>query len=126
MEGGPKILYIQSSGVGEPRRCATPFFLATAAATMDVEVGIYFTVDGATLLRKDVPESLIVPKAQGEGRPLSDYVRQAKEAGVKFYVCQPALELHGLTLEDLIDGVEMIGGVAFNFMAMQADAVIAF
>jgi len=31
-----------------------------------------------------------------------------------------------LKLEDLIDGVEMIGGAAFNDMALNADAVIAF
>jgi predicted peroxiredoxin len=29
-------------------------------------------------------------------------------------------------MEDLIDGVEMIGGAAFNAMALEADAVIAF
>ena len=31
-----------------------------------------------------------------------------------------------LKLEDLIEGVEMIGGAAFNDMALNADAVIAF
>ena len=42
------------------------------------------------------------------------------------YVCQPSLDLHALKFEDMIDGVEMIGGAAFNDMALNADAVIAF
>jgi predicted peroxiredoxin len=31
-----------------------------------------------------------------------------------------------MTQDDLIDGVEMIGGAAFNGLALEADAVIAF
>jgi predicted peroxiredoxin len=46
--------------------------------------------------------------------------------GVKFYVCQPSLDLHGLAVDDLIDGVKMIGGAAFNDMALEADRVICF
>ncbi|MBO9351473.1 MAG: DsrE family protein [Thermomicrobium sp.] len=46
--------------------------------------------------------------------------------GVKLYVCQASLDLHGLTMDDLIEGVQMIGGAAFNLMALEADAVVAF
>ena len=45
---------------------------------------------------------------------------------MKLYVCQPSLELNDLALEDLIDGVVMIGGASFNDMAMRADAVVSF
>jgi predicted peroxiredoxin len=34
--------------------------------------------------------------------------------------------LNDLYLDDLIDGVEMIGGAAFNDLAVSADAVISF
>lgn len=124
---GKKILYVQTHGADDDlRRSATPFFLAAAAAAMDIEAGIYFTMNGATLLKKGVPEKLIVPKAGGGGAPLAHFIKQAQDMGVKLYVCQPSLDLHGLTLDDLIDGVEMIGGAAFNFMALEADTVIAF
>jgi predicted peroxiredoxin len=46
--------------------------------------------------------------------------------GVRLLVCQPSLDLHGYTMDDMIEGVEMIGGAAFNDMACDADAVIAF
>jgi predicted peroxiredoxin len=121
-----KIVYVHTGGVNTPERSATPIYLATTAAAMDVEVGIYFTVNGPTLLKKGVPETLIVPKYDGQGAPLRRFIDQALDMGVKFYVCQPSLDLHGLHKEDLIDEVEMIGGAAFNDMALEADQVICF
>jgi len=121
-----KILYVQTHGVDTPERSATPFFLAAAAAAMEIEAAIYFTMNGPTLLRKGVPETLVVPKAGGGGAKLKHFIDQALDLGVTLYVCQPSLDLHGLTIEDLIDGVQMIGGAAFNMMALEADAVVAF
>ncbi len=121
-----KILYVQTHGADDPARAATPFYLASSAAAMDVEVGIYFTMKGPTLLKKGVPESLQIPRAAGGGAKLRHFIDQAVDLGVKLYVCQPSLDLHGYTREDLIDEVEMIGGAAFNDMALEADAVIAF
>jgi predicted peroxiredoxin len=120
------ILYVQTHGVDMPERSATPFYLAAAAAAMDIGVGIYFTMNGPTLLQRNVPETLIVPKKGGGGAPLRYFIDQALELGVHLYVCQPSLDLHGLSMADLIDGVTMIGGAAFNAMALEADAVIAF
>ncbi len=121
-----RLLYVHTGGVKQPERSATPIYLATTAAAMDVEVGIYFTVNGPTLLKKGVAEELIVPKHDGHGAPLRRFIDQALDMGVKFYVCQPSLDLHGLTQDDLIDGVAMIGGAAFNDMALEADRVICF
>jgi predicted peroxiredoxin len=121
-----KILYVQTHGRDTPERSATPFYLATAAAAMDNEVGIYFTMNGPQLLAKGAPETIIVPRAGGGGKPLRYFIDQALDMGVKLYVCQPSLDLHGYTLEDMIEGVKMIGGAAFNDMAIQADAVISF
>ena len=120
-----KLLYIQTNGIEAPERSATPFYLAASAAAMDIEVGIYFTVNGPTLLVRGVAEELI-PKKDGKGAPLRRFIDQAAELGVKFYVCQPSLDLSNLRHEDLMDGVEMIGGAAFNDMALEADAVISF
>lgn len=93
---------------------------------MDIGVGIYFTLNGPTLLKKGVPETLVVTKAGGGDAKLKHFIDQALELGVKLYVCQPSLDLHGLTRDDLIEGVELIGGAAFNEMALEADAVVAF
>lgn len=119
-----KVLYVQTHGVDDPGRCATPFFLAAAAAAMDSEVMIYFTMYGPTLLRRDVVD-VIGPKGE-TGQPLRYFIEQATGLGVRLLVCQPSLDLNGLTMDELIDGVEMIGGAAFNDLAIAADAVISF
>ena len=119
-----KILYVQTHGVDDPGRCATPFFLAASAAAMECEVMIYFTMYGPTLLRKDVIDK-IGPKGE-RGQPLRYFIEQATGLGVRLLVCQPSLDLNDLTLNELIDGVQMIGGAAFNDLALTADAVISF
>lgn len=121
-----KVLYVQTHGRDSPERSATPFFLAAAAAAMDNEVAIYFTMNGPQLLAKNAAEEIIVPKAGGGGKALRYFIDQALDIGVRLLVCQPSLDLHGLTMDDMIDGVEMIGGAAFNDMAIEADAVISF
>ncbi len=120
-----KIMYVQTHGLDEPGKAATPFFLASAAAAMDIEAAIYFTMNGATLLKKGVAEELMI-KRRGGGQNLRFFIDQALDLGVKLYVCQPSLDLHDLTMEDLLEAVEMIGGAAFNDMALEADAVISF
>jgi uncharacterized protein len=119
-----KILYVQTHGVDDPGRSATPFFLAASAAAMEFEVMIYFTMYGPTLLRKDVIDK-IGPKGE-QGQPLRYFIEQATGLGVRLLVCQPSLDLNDLRLDELIDGVEMIGGAAFNDLAVAADAVISF
>jgi predicted peroxiredoxin len=119
-----KVLYVQTHGADDPGRCATPFFLAASAAAMECEVMIYFTMYGPTLLRRDIIDK-IGPKGE-RGQPLRYFVEQATGLGVRLLVCQPSLDLNDLSLDDLIDGVEMIGGAAFNDLAISADAVISF
>jgi len=123
-DGEGKILYVQTHGVDDPGRSATPFFLAASAAAMDCEVGIYFTMFGPQLLQTAIVDK-IGPKGD-VGQPLSYFINQATELGVRLYVCQPSLDLNDLTVDELIDDVEMIGGAAFNDMAIEADTVISF
>ena len=119
-----KVLYVQTHGVADPGRSATPFFLAASAAAMECEVMIYFTMYGPTLLRKDMVDK-IGPKGE-RGQPLRYFIDQATSLGVRLLVCQPSLDLNDLRIDELVDGVEMIGGAAFNDLALSADAVISF
>ena len=122
--GDPAVLYVMTHGTESPERCATPFFLAASAAAMDVDTSIYFTMNGPKLLAKGVAEQ-IGPKGE-QGQKLRFFIDQALECGVKLLVCQPSLDLNDLTQDDLIEGVRMIGGAAFNDMAMDSDAVVTF
>lgn len=123
MDDEASVLYVQTHGVDEPSKSATPFYLATAAAAMDMDAAIYFTMHGPTLLVKGVGDTLTTKDG---GAPLGRFISQAQDLGVRLLVCQPSLDLNDLAMEDMIDGVEMIGGAAFNDMAVEADAVISF
>jgi hypothetical protein len=109
-----KILIIMTSGPDTPRRCATPFFFATLAAVMDYEVTMFFTIDGTLLLKKGLAET-VFPKEGG--KPVSEFINDAIDAGVSFTACTASMELHDLHQEDLIDGIKMVGGAAMWQMA---------
>ncbi len=102
-----KILIIMTSGPDTPRRCATPFFLATLATVMEHEVTMFFTIDGTLLLKKGMAET-IYPKK--DGKPVSDFLKDAVDAGIEMLACSASMELHGLTQDDLLDGVKTVGG----------------
>jgi len=59
-----KIVIMMTSGPDTPRRCATPFFMATLAAAMDYDVTMFFTIDGTLLLKKGLAKT-ISPKRGG-------------------------------------------------------------
>lgn len=124
VDGEERVLYVMTHGLESPERCATPFFLAASAAAMDVETGIYFTMNGPQLLQKAVVDE-VGPKGE-HGEKLRFFIDQALECGVELYVCQPSLDLNDLTKDELLDEVQMIGGAAFNDMAMESAAVVTF
>jgi predicted peroxiredoxin len=108
-----RILIIMTSGPDTPRRCATPVFMASNAAAMD----------GSLLLKKGLADT-IFPKEGG--RAAGGYLQDALDAGVKFKACTASMELHGLTKDDLIDDVEMVGGASMWEMADGATSVVSF
>jgi predicted peroxiredoxin len=118
-----KVMIIMSSGPDTPRRCATPFFMASLAAAMEYEVTMFFTIDGTLLLKKGLAET-IFPK--GGGKSVGDFLKDALEAGVTMTACSASMELHDLQPSDLIDGVKMVGGAAMWQMAEDCKTVLSF
>ncbi len=118
-----KVMIIMTSGPDTPRRCATPFFFASLAAAMDYEVTMFFTIDGTLLLKKGVAET-VYPKASG--KPVSDFLKDALEAGVCFLGCTASMELHDLQPGDLVDGVKMVGGASMWQLAEDCKTVLTF
>lgn len=118
-----QVLIIMTSGPDTPRRCATPFFFASLAAAMDYEVNMFFTIDGTLLLKKGLAET-VYPKAGG--KPVSDFIEEALDAGVHFLACTASTELHDLQPSDLIDGVKMVGGATMWQLAEDSATVLTF
>jgi len=118
-----QVMIIMTSGPDTPRRCATPFFFASLAAAMEYEVTMFFTIDGTLLLKKGMAET-IYPKAGG--KPVSDFIQDALDAGVTFLACTASTELHDLQPSDLIDGVKMVGGASMWQLAEDCKTVLTF
>lgn len=95
-----------------PGTLGAPFFQATVAAAMDMEVEIYFAGPCAKFLVKGYADTLY-PGAAGE-KSLYAFMQDAHEAGAKFYVCAGAMEENELNEDNAIpelDGPR--GGAAF-------------
>ncbi len=120
-----KYLYLVTHGTETPERSASPFFLATTAALMDHESTMVFTITATSLLKKGVAENLYI-KDTGESSTLKFFIDQAREAGVRLFVCAPSLDLNNCTVEDLIEVDGVVGGTALNEMAADADVVMTF
>lgn len=87
-----------------------PFFQATVAAAMDYEVEVICTATAGQLMKKGVAEKLFVK--EGSPKNVYDFIKDAHEAGVKFYCCSPNLDLFDMEKEDLIPECEGIVGGA--------------
>ena len=123
MDDDVKVMIIMTSGPDTPRRCATPFFFASLGVAMEYDVTMFFTIGGTLLLKKGLAET-VFPKAGG--KPVSAFIQDALEAGVKFTACTASTELHDLQPSDLIDGVKMVGGASMWQMAEDCKTVLTF
>ena len=100
-----------------------PIFQATVAAAMDYEVEVVCTATSGRLMRKGVSEKLFVKK--GSPKSVYDFIKDAHEAGVKFYCCSPNLELFDMTVDDLIPECEgVIGGAHLIEQVMEEDCKV--
>lgn len=97
----------------------SPFFQATVAAAMDYEVEVVLTASAGELAKRGVAEKLFVK--QGSPKSVYDIMKDAHEAGVRFKVCAPTIELWG---DDLIPEIsEIVGGAYVVEQAMDDDVV---
>lgn len=105
-----------------PHLCATPFYFASAAAAMDVEVEMYFTARSVRLLATGVAEILYADGVSegGRPRPVADFLIDAARFGARLYACPTAMRAHGVAAEALRPEVNGQAGAA-AFLARTLD-----
>lgn len=115
-----KLLIIMvNSDPSNPAELGAPFFQATVAAAMEYDVEIILTGLSGKLAQNGVAENL--PIMEGGSRTVYDVMQEACEAGAKFKVCTPTIELWG---DDLIPEIsETVGGAYVISEAMNEDTV---
>ncbi len=121
---GKKILVIQTHGVETPTRTYSPLFYAMAAAAMEIEVMVLFTMNGTNKLKKGEAEKVQLVKDSNVN--LKTMLEMALDSDVELRVCQQSLELWDMKVEDLIDGVEIMGATSIIELALNYDHVMYF
>ena len=102
-----------------PAELGAPFFQATVAAAMDYPVEVILTAQAGELAIKGMAEKIQVQP--GSRKTVYDFIKDAHDAGVKFKVCTPTLEMWGT---DLIPEIgETVGGAYMISQAMDDDVV---
>ena len=137
--GSNRVALIASKGTLD--MAYAPLLIATGAASMGYEAGIFFTFYGLNILKKGanlkvtplanpampMPVPNIIGVLPGMTNlatmmmkkmfqkqmvpSIEELLAMARESGVKFVACQMTLDAFGMKREDLIDGVEF-GGIA--------------
>ena len=100
-----------------------PIFQASVAAAMDYKVEVICTATSGKLMKKGVAETLFVKK--DSPKSVYEFIKDAHEAGVKFYCCSPNLDLFDMTEADLIpecDGI--VGGARLIEAVMEDDCKV--
>ena len=104
-----------------PSELGAPFFQATVAASMEYEVEIILTGRSGELAKKGVADKIYLQ--EGHTQSVYDFIREAHEAGVKFKVCTPTLEIWG---DDLIDEISETIGSAYIISEAMSDGTVTF
>jgi peroxiredoxin family protein len=110
-----------------------PLIMGNTAASMGMEVHVFYTFFGLKLLKKGVRPKLpgmwrfftgmIQKKMKKLNVPgYSEMIQQAKELGVNFYACSTSMSLMGVKESDLIEGTKILG--ASKFLDLAADSKV--
>jgi predicted peroxiredoxin len=100
-----------------------PIFQASVAAAMEYEVEVICTATAGRLMKKGVAESLHVK--EGSPKTVYDFIKDAHEAGVKFYTCSPNLDLFDMKESDLIpECAGIMGGAQLIETVMEDDCKV--
>ncbi len=126
-----KVSIIVSEGSFD--KAMMPFIVGTTAASMGMEVHIFFTFFGLKLLKKGTKPKLpgmmslftgmIIKKMKKLKIPdFEELKAQAVDLGVHLYACSTSMSIMNVKKEDLIEGAEILG--AAKFLDIAADSQV--
>ena len=110
-------------GSDNPEKAFPPFMLGIGAQVMDMELMLFFTMNGLNIIRKGGAEKI---KLEGAPKTLPEFIDIVREGGAELVACSAAFSIVGCKEEDLIEGVECGGVATFVDEAETADIVLTF
>jgi peroxiredoxin family protein len=105
-----------------------PLIMGNTAASMGMEVHVFYTFFGLKLLKKGNRPKLpgfmrfftgmMEKKMRKLNVPgIEEMTKQARELGVHFYACSTSMALMGIKESDLAEGTKVLGASAFLNLA---------
>jgi len=117
-------IYLSASPFKNPERCATPFYMATVAATMEMRAVMALQMEAVHLLKQGVADDLTAIEG---GKTSLAFIREAAEAGAELYVCSGSLAAQEIGEDELIpECTGVVGGMWMLEESMEADLVISY
>jgi len=117
-----KLLVVMANvDITRPAEILPPILQATIAAAMEYEVEVLFTGSAGQLAMKGEAEGILLQ--EDDSKSVYDHIKQAKQAGVVFKICSPALKFWG---ENLIPEIEETVGGAYIINEAMDDSVVTF
>jgi predicted peroxiredoxin len=110
-------------GSDGPQKAFPPFMLGSGALALDMELVLFFTMDGLNIVKKGGAEKITL---KGAAKTLPEFIDTVLKGGAKLIACSAAFPIVNCTEEDLIDGVECGGVATFVTEAQEADVVLTF
>ena len=110
-------------GSDDPQKAFPPFMLGSGALATEMEVSMFFTMNGLNIVKKGGAEEIVLP---GAPKTLLEFIKVMQEGGAKMIACSAAFPIVGIKEQDLIEGVECGGVATFVIGAEEADIVLTF
>jgi len=112
-----------------------PLIMGTTAASMGMEVHVFYTFFGLNLLKKGNRPKLpgmmrfftgmMEKKMKKLNIPsIQEMMKQARELDVKFYACSTSMTLMGMKESDLVEGTKILGASAFLNLAADSKTTL--
>lgn len=117
-----KLLVVMANvNITKPTEIIPPLLQATVAAAMAYDVEVLLTGQAGRLAMKGEAEKILLQ--EDDSKNIYDHIKQAKQAGVVFKICTPALKFWG---ENLIPEIEETVGGAYIINESMDDSVVTF
>ncbi len=118
-----KLVFISTFGADDVERASLPLALATASLASGHEVHLYFQGPAVELLAKDFDRNAL---QHAPFPSLGELVDLFVEAEGSLYGCAPCLQSRNLKQEDLLEGVQIVGGAAMVEQCLDAAQVFTY
>jgi peroxiredoxin family protein len=125
-----RVVLVVSEGTFDKGMMA--MMIANTAASMGMDVHIFFTFFGLNLLKKGSKPKLggmyrlftgmfVKRMAKGGIPAFQEQLAMATDLGVKLYACSTTMSLMNSKLENMVNGVKVLGAAGFLGIAADSD-----